>query len=169
ISRDVLRHDFASVGMFYRDLTEIELYVQTAEGPFPRERAPMIFPPAQTSTFLYRIIDDLGAHPLERGWGSLQAGGRTSIRVAVRLDDAVIGALKVTSSETVPYTAQDLAVAQRIAEYVALALSHHRLAEESRRAAALQERTANLEMLDGLLATLTGVLDIREVFDRVSE
>src|SRR5262245_28801050 len=169
ITRDVLRHDFASVGMFYREWTEIELYVQTSEGPFPRERSPMIFPPAQTSTFLYRIIDDLAAHPLERGWESIQAGGRTSIRVAVRLDETVLGALNFTSCEPVPYTAQDLAVAQRIAEYVALALSHHRLAEESRRAAALQERAANLEMLDGLLATLTGVLDIREVFDRVSQ
>src|SRR5262249_31220687 len=52
--------------------------------------------------------------------------------------------------------------------YVALALSHQRLAEASRGAAALRERVANLEMLDGLLDTLTGVLDVREVFDRVS-
>jgi hypothetical protein len=47
-------------------------------------------------------------------------------------------------------------------------LSHQRLADESRRAAALIERTANLEMLDGLLNALTGVLDVREVFDRIS-
>ena len=33
---------------------------------------------------------------------------------------------------------------------------------------ALRERVAKLEILDGLLNTLTGVLDIREVFDRVS-
>src|SRR5262249_3884311 len=31
------------------------------------------------------------------------------------------------------------------------------------------ERTANLAMLDGLLSTLTGVLDVRDVFARVSE
>ena len=51
---------------------------------------------------------------------------------------------------------------------VALALSHHRLAEERRRAAALEERTANLELLEGLLATLAGVLDVRQVFEQVS-
>ena len=34
--------------------------------------------------------------------------------------------------------------------------------------AALRQRIATLETLDGLLNTLTGVLDIREVFDRVS-
>jgi transcriptional regulator with GAF, ATPase, and Fis domain len=33
---------------------------------------------------------------------------------------------------------------------------------------ALRQRIATLETLDGLLSTLTGVLDIREVFDRVS-
>ncbi len=58
---------------------------------------------------------------------------------------------------------------RRIAEYVSLALSHHRMAEESRRTAALRERAANLQMLDGLLKTLSGVLDVREVFDRVSD
>src|SRR5262245_7642161 len=33
---------------------------------------------------------------------------------------------------------------------------------------ALRQRIANLEMLDGLLTTVAGVLDIRQVFDRVS-
>ena len=51
---------------------------------------------------------------------------------------------------------------------LAVALAYQRLAGDSRRAMALQERTTNLEVLDGLLATLTGVLDVREVFDRVS-
>jgi hypothetical protein len=49
-----------------------------------------------------------------------------------------------------------------------MVMSHQRLADESRRAAALQERAANLQMLDGLLNALTGVLDVREVFDRIS-
>jgi len=42
------------------------------------------------------------------------------------------------------------------------------LAEERRHLAELRQRADNLERLDGLLHTLTGVLDIREVFDRVS-
>ena len=36
------------------------------------------------------------------------------------------------------------------------------MAEEARRAAALRERADNLVMLDDLLATLSGVLDVRE-------
>ena len=49
-----------------------------------------------------------------------------------------------------------------------MVMSHQRLADENRRTAVLQERAANLQMLDGLLNALTGVLDVREVFDRIS-
>src|SRR5256885_14393014 len=44
-----------------------------------------------------------------------------------------------------------------------------RLEAESLRYAALRERVANLDVLDGLIDTLAGVLDIRIVVDRVSE
>src|SRR5262249_50778925 len=67
------------------------------------------------------------------------------------------------------FTRDDVLIAKRIAEHIALALSHHRLADESRRAAALEERAANLDALDGLLNTVAGVLDVRSVFDRISQ
>ena len=59
-------------------------------------------------------------------------------------------------------------VGKKITDHITLAYSHQRLAEESRRTAALRERAANLAMLDDLLQTLVGVLDVREVFDRIS-
>src|SRR5262249_39830264 len=62
-----------------------------------------------------------------------------------------------------------LVIARRIADYVALALSHQAVSDEARRGEALRERAANLEMLEDLLKTLAGVLDVRDVFDRVSE
>src|SRR6185295_2634105 len=67
------------------------------------------------------------------------------------------------------FTNDDVMVGRRIADHIALALSHQRLADEARRAEALRERAANLEMLEDLLKTLSGVLDIRDVFDRVSD
>ncbi|PWT83153.1 MAG: hypothetical protein C5B57_07415, partial [Blastocatellia bacterium] len=166
ITKEVLRHDFASLGILSEDLTEVQLYVQTSPQSYS-QGGPMPFPPVQTQAWLYRFVDDLTVHPTERHY-SAQAGGRSSIRVAVRLDETVLGALNFTSRELEPYVATDLVIAQRIADYVGLALAHHRLAEESRRTAELRERAANLELLDGLLNTLSGVLDIREVFDRVS-
>jgi transcriptional regulator with GAF, ATPase, and Fis domain len=167
ITKDVLRHDFASMGILSEDLMEMELYAQTAEGPFKQYRGTMIFPVAQTSTWIYRVIDDLSTHPLERNWESFQAGFRSSMRIAIRREDTILAALNVSTRELNPYTAADVRVALRIADYVALALSHQQLAEESKRAAALHQRAANLELLDELLATV-GDGELHAVFDRIS-
>jgi len=164
-TRDVLPHDLASLALFRDDLTAVEMYAQTVESPTASVR-PVPYPPIQTSTWLARFIDDVRADHFERV--SAAAGGRAALRVAIRLEGRTIGALSFTSFSAARYRAADLRVANRVADYVALALSHFRLAEESRRTAALRERAANLEMLDGLLNTLTVVLDVRQVFDRVS-
>jgi transcriptional regulator with GAF, ATPase, and Fis domain len=155
IAKDVLRHDFASLGLFEENLTHLVLYVQTAGGPFEFRSGPMPFPPVQTAHWLYRFLDDLSTSPLERDGDSLKAGGRSSIRVAIRFDDTILGALQFTSRDPAPYTAADLAVCRRIAEYVAIALWHQRLAEEARLNEELRARAANLELLDELLATLS--------------
>jgi transcriptional regulator with GAF, ATPase, and Fis domain len=49
-----------------------------------------------------------------------------------------------------------------------LALSHQRLAEQARHAEELRSRTATLELLDDLLASLIDTGDLPDVFDRVS-
>jgi transcriptional regulator with GAF, ATPase, and Fis domain len=166
-SRDVLRHDFASLGVLSDDLQLIDLYVQTSPSSYPQGRDRMPFPPVQTAAWLYRIVDDLTTHPLEGGQESVRAGGRASLRVAIRLEDAVLGALNFTSREPTPYTATDLVVARRIAEYVGLALSHQRLAEQARRHEELRARATNLELLDGLLTSLIDTGDLRTVFERI--
>jgi transcriptional regulator with GAF, ATPase, and Fis domain len=93
---------------------------------------------------------------------------RSFMRLLMRFDDRVIGDLTFTSPELRRFGGHEVAIGRRLADHAAVALSYSRVAEESRRAVALQERATNLEVLDGLLATLTGVLDVREVFDRVS-
>src|SRR5262249_54103567 len=83
-------------------------------------------------------------------------------------DDRLIGGLGVMSYEPAKYTSDDVMVGRRLADHLAVGLSHQRLAEEDRRAVALRERAANLERLERLLTPLAGGLDIREGFDRVS-
>ncbi|MGH9143113.1 MAG: GAF domain-containing protein, partial [Vicinamibacterales bacterium] len=121
-----------------------------------------------TDGWRYFIIDDLHAHPEEAQLSAAAAGFRSSLRVPIRLRDRSPAGLNVMSLEARRYSIEDLFVALRLAEHLALALSHADLAEQSRRGAALREQAANLELLDGLLGTLTGVLDIRGVFDHVS-
>jgi len=120
IQNDVLRFDFAALGILSDDLERVDVYARTvSDAPFP-ESGPMPFPRVQTDAWLYRIVDDLTAHPAERDHPVVDAGGRTSIRVAVRLDDRILAALNFTSRDAAPYTAVDLAVTRRIAEYAAL-------------------------------------------------
>ena len=129
---------------------------------------PMPFPTIQTERWLYRFVDDLSTSPLERGADSIKGGGQSSVRVAIRMGDHVIGAMNVTSRDPAPYTVTDLAVFRRIADYVAIALSHQRLAEEARLGEQLRARAANLELLDELLGTLSDGGELDEVLDRIS-
>jgi transcriptional regulator with GAF, ATPase, and Fis domain len=168
IAKEVLRHDFATIGLFVDDLTTLQVYVQTSGGPYEVRSGPMPFPVVQTGDWLYRFVDDLTANPMERDSESVRGGGRSSIRVAIRLEDTILGALNFTSRDRAPYTATDLAVCRRIAEYVALALSHQRLAEEARLNEELRARAANLELVDELLATLSDSGDFHEVLARIS-
>jgi hypothetical protein len=66
--------------------------------------------------------------------------------VAIRSGEMTIGALNFTSRQLAQYKMLDLTIARRVADYVALAISHQRVAEEGRKAAALEERNARLEM-----------------------
>jgi two-component system response regulator HydG len=168
LSRDALRHDFLSVALFSEDRTQLKLHAKTAGWAFP-ESGPVQFAPILVDTFTCHMVGNLLEHPLEPTLRGTEFGARSSLRVPVRLNDATVAAINFSSQDDVPYTGADIFIARRIADHVALALSHQRLAEESRRASALEERAKNLEVLDGLLNTITGVLDIRDVFDRVSE
>jgi hypothetical protein len=163
----VLPHDAISLGLFNDDLSRAKHYASSGvddvrEGPNP-------YPLDLTAAWDFIIIDDAAILPIETDQPGVTLGFHSSLRVAVRLGDRVVGGIDFMSREAATYSWTDVVVGRRIADQVAMALSHERLAEESRRAAALAERTANLEVLDGLLGTVTGVLDIRDVFTQISE
>jgi transcriptional regulator with GAF, ATPase, and Fis domain len=72
-------------------------------------------------------------------------GVRSLLRVPVRIKDQPIGAISFGSDQPFAYGDDDVVLATRIADHVALALAHERLAEEGRRAAQAQERANVLE------------------------
>jgi transcriptional regulator with PAS, ATPase and Fis domain len=90
-----------------------------------------------------------------------ERGFRSGLRVPVMADGQLIAMLTLFSRERNAYANQDLALAQHVADYVAVGLSHQRLAEAVRR--------AGVESSIDLLRTISEVLDIRRVFPRVSE
>ena len=85
-------------------------------------------------------------------------GVRSMLRVPVRIKDQAVGAISFGSDQPFAYGDDDIVLATRIADHVALALAHERLAEEGRRAAQEQER-ANL--LEERVQTLVQELESR--------
>jgi transcriptional regulator with GAF, ATPase, and Fis domain len=71
-------------------------------------------------------------------------GVRCVLRVPVRLGGAVVGFLMLAGQEPEQYGEEDAALARRIADHVALALSHQRLADEERRRVEAAERADRL-------------------------
>jgi transcriptional regulator with GAF, ATPase, and Fis domain len=169
LTKSELPHDFGALGLLSDDLEHIDVHAETLPGSAFRPVGRVPYPPVQQAAWLFRFVDDLLANPFERHEAPARAGGRSSIRVAVRLHDAVVAVLSFTRRQVSPFTVDDLVVVRRIADYVALALSHQRLAEESRRAAALRERATKLELLDALLAALVDSGGVSQAFGRISE
>ena len=83
---------------------------------------------------------------------------RSLLRVPMPLSNAVFGSLFFLSRETEHFSDEDLGFARRVADHLALALSHQRLSEAARRDAAARETAARLE---AQVATLTRELELR--------
>jgi transcriptional regulator with GAF, ATPase, and Fis domain len=116
----------------------------------------------------YVIVDDLRAMASEAAMPPAAAGLRSSLRVPIVVRDRLLGGIDVMSRALGRYRAADVHVALRLAQHIALTLSHQRLAEEARRTAELQSRATNLELLEHSLAFLTDAGEWREFLDRMS-
>ena len=96
-------------------------------------------------------------------------GLQSGLKVPVKIGNQVVGALALLSRRPHAYSSSDLTHAERLANFVSLALVRQRLAEEARDAAVERQRSAEIEASAELLRTISDVLDIRTVFPRVSE
>ncbi|HEX3531030.1 MAG TPA: sigma-54-dependent Fis family transcriptional regulator [Thermoanaerobaculia bacterium] len=82
--------------------------------------------------------------PPERIDRQLKKGVKTVMRVSVRLEGQPIGALIFFSLRTDAYGSEDADAALRIADHIALAMAHQRLADQQQRAALLEARVETL-------------------------
>jgi two-component system response regulator AtoC len=94
---------------------------------------------------------------------------RSMMFLSIRLEGRLFGGLNFYSKTIGRYTHDDVLLARRITDHVALAISHRRLADEQRRTEELRARTSNIELLDALLVALVDSGDLRDVFGRISE
>jgi len=159
--------------LFDPDLSRITTFARTGQGADLGPQAlPTHYPPSVARAWEFDIIDDHRAHPLEADKPPAAMGARSSLRLPIRFDDQLIGGLGVMSFEVGKYSNADLSVARRLADHVAVALSHQnlaeRLAEEARRAGELRARATSLELLDELLGALIDSGGLSGVFAHVS-
>jgi transcriptional regulator with GAF, ATPase, and Fis domain len=158
VAARVIPHDEADLALLTEDGAHFSLYASTRPGEpelvCPGEHC-ALHDPSVPSIF----VDGFGR---DRGF---QCG----LRVPVQVNGTLIGVLALLSRRRDAYGQEELRLAQRLADYVAIGVSHQRLAEGARRAAVERDRAANLESSVELLRAIAGVLDIRTVFPRVSE
>jgi transcriptional regulator with GAF, ATPase, and Fis domain len=168
ITRRVLPHDAISLPVITENDSRVIPFATAAIGNYPISHPlPPLLRRLTTEDWEYEIFDDLQATPEADPYYHAN-GYRAELRVPVRLEGRLIAVLVIVSKSPAVYRPSDAVVAQRVADYVALALSHQRLAEQAREAEGLRARTATLELLDALLADLTDTGALTEVFDRIS-
>ena len=171
IARRVIPHDSLSLPLVTEDKNNLVVYAASGYSsripeaiPLPDHHRPLL-----TDPWDHVISADIQEDPLERVTPPGQAGYRGRLLVPVRIQGETLGALDFLSLQRGIYTAGDALVGRRIADHVALALSHQRLAEQASRNEQLRAREARLEILDELLASVTDTGGIKEQFDRISE
>jgi transcriptional regulator with GAF, ATPase, and Fis domain len=158
VASRIVPHDEANLVLATDDGTQFRLYASTGRGGpelVCREDHCVLQEP-----IVPRLLDPVPGP--ERGL-------RSGVCAPVRIGGAVVGVFALFSRRPHAYTPEDLALAERLAGYVAVGLAHQRLAEAARHAAVERARTASIESSVELLRTISGVLDIRTVFPQVSE
>jgi transcriptional regulator with GAF, ATPase, and Fis domain len=172
IAKRALPHDLLLLRLFTDDMTKVTIHARSDRGS-QVTAVPNVYPPSVTSVWLFDIVDDLRLHRLESTSPPVSFGLRSTLRLPIKYDNRVIGGVGFLSFQTKKFTTADVPVARRLADHVAMALSHHQLAEEyaeqARHAEELRSQQTNIELLDQLLAALIDAGDLHEVFGRVSE
>ena len=116
----------------------------------------------------FKIFDDIREHPAYHTSPGLAAGMRSMLIASIRVENRQYGGLTFYAREVGRFSKDDVLVAARIADHVALALAHQRLAERARYGEELRARAANSDLLDALLATLVESAGVRDTFNRMS-
>jgi transcriptional regulator with GAF, ATPase, and Fis domain len=169
VAQQVLSHEAMAVVMPIGETGQARIYAVRGYGNQPdfadtRLRGAGLFDPSWT----FRVIDDLVVDPDYADSMSVKLGLRSALLVPIRLDGLLYAIVSFVARGVGSFSEDDAFIGQRIADHMALALSHERLAEELRQSEALRARDLHLEMLDEVLAAATSAGQLPEVWDRIS-
>jgi len=170
VVRGGLPHDILALTSWAEDGRSFRVYAMTGEPvDDPTFWAPTLLTEDERA-LLHRdpyVVRDVEAEippGSVRGRIFRRLGARSALRVPMPLGTGVFGSLFFLARDTYRFGEADLDFARRVADLLALALSHQRLAEAARRDAAARETAAQLE---AQVATLTRELEARTGHRRV--
>jgi transcriptional regulator with GAF, ATPase, and Fis domain len=154
LSRDlkpILTHDLLSLTELDLQAKTIRLAAISGEADIPKPPPTRTVPLSQEELdrrIDFEILNDIPAEitpDTERQRLILSLGMRSWLRVPLLLSGEVKGSLSFFHREPSAYSWEDAEVARRVADRIALVLSHRQLAEEARVAAETRDRAARLE------------------------
>src|SRR6266853_149795 len=153
ITNKVLPHDRMTMAFFDREDVVMEA---ASNDEFPElKRIKLASPKGRDAEF--HVIDDLTQEPLtvvepaDLQARLVEAGYRSWLSVHTSVRDQEMG-VSFWSKRVAAFSAKDFPVARRVADHVALAVSHEQLAEAARQVAEARGRAAHLEARVKLLA-----------------
>jgi len=114
------------------------------------------------------VLDDVQTHILFRNGPAIEGGMKSVVSIAIRFGGRLQAGVNFFSKDYAHFSEDDVPIARRIANYVALIMSHHRLAEEARQRQELEAYASKLDLLDQSLASLTDTGQLKDVIDSIS-
>jgi transcriptional regulator with GAF, ATPase, and Fis domain len=150
--RTILPHDLVFLAGFDEKTRSIYTMAVAGEADIEPPSKPFALTEeefARRKLFEFEILQDIPAQlepNTDRNRILISTGMRSWLKVPVRLADGEIqGSIGFFHRESSRYTLEDVEVARRLADRLALMLSHQRLAEEARVAAEMMERAQRLQ------------------------
>ncbi len=159
IAKRVLPHDAVGMVLLSEDRRSVIPYATSGiDRTLVPERVPLPYGGEEMLKRIsnFMIVEDIQQIPEEALTPPVKMGFRASLRVPIRVADEIVGGVNFMSRAPGIYQPADALIAKRIADHVALAVSHQQLAEAAERAAEARQITAQLE---ARVKTLTDELD----------
>ncbi len=148
--RTVLPHDLLYLGSLDERARTVTVIATAGEADIPTAPGPFVLTEQEAARreLDIDILQDIPAQikpTTERNRVLLSMGMRSWLKATVRLSGQVQGSIGFFHREARRYSENDGEIARRIADRIALVLSHQQLAEEAQIAAESRERAERLE------------------------
>src|SRR5262249_10168677 len=144
-------HDLLLLRFFNEDLSKVTTYARSGGGEDLDLELALPYPAAVIQAWSFDVIDDQSLDPHSRNLPGTKLGVRSTLRFPIRFANRLIGGLAAMSFTPSKYSSEDVIIGRRLADLMAVALSHHRLADEARRNEQLQAKAEKSDLLDELL------------------